>query len=156
VRERDACGRSGRRGRFCRGAAIDSNYLLIAALAVAVAGVAVGTYFTLRKSGPTPADVRLHFQCADCGHQFSLEREALPKEALDRAVLDPNLVRLDCPSCKAKQSCLRMVRCPHCGELYVPDSIRAAATGERDPDARDVCPHCQTDRLEWYRRRSRK
>jgi hypothetical protein len=48
-----------------------------------------------------------------------------------------------------------MVKCPECGKYFVPFEFVKSPT---DPNAvalgktNNVCPHCKTDRVEWYRR----
>jgi len=125
--------------------------LLIAALCVVTGGAtAVGIYFAA--SGPTGqagADRRLHFQCERCGYQFVKE---LSEQELVSTAVDPAALRIDCPKCRAKGSCILMVRCPQCGKYFVPDSHRYGFAERRRRRVRDVCPYCKTDRAEWFRK----
>jgi hypothetical protein len=133
-----------------------SEGLLVAGLLILIAGSAAGIYFSLRKDELQPADPSPHFQCEACRHEFVVDRKAIPAEAFDKAGLDPNLVRLDCPQCKQRGSAVRMIRCPACGEHYVSESARGGQGAPSGQVARDVCPSCGVDRLEWYRRHRKK
>ena len=93
-------------------------------------------------------------------HEFSFHRE------MNKLLNDANIhlrgvaLRLyatDTAAQGAEQSAVLMTQCPNCKEYYV--SPMAA-----DPEAfmrggempRDVCPHCGTDRMEWYKENLKK
>jgi len=42
--------------------------------------------------------------------------------------------------------------CPNCGKSYLPPGAAGAGPAVAE-EAKDICPHCETDRGEWYRRR---
>ena len=45
------------------------------------------------------------------------------------------------------------VACPQCGKWYLPAGWMSLG-GPVDPEAKDVCPHCNADRGEWYRKQA--
>jgi len=86
----------------------------------------------------------LHSECTKCGHAFIKPTKELTLTQLNT---NPDSLRFDCPDCGAKSAAVPAVKCPNCGEYYLPAS-------RKDPPARgakDVCPHCKTDRAKWFR-----
>ena len=93
---------------------------------------------------------QIHFKCDECGHEFAVDiREVGGPGTYEGA-------RMDCPACGAKAAGLSMLKCPNCGKYYVPDTHRDPTAIVADSQVRDVCPHCGTDRFEWYDRKHRK
>ncbi|HOF18335.1 MAG TPA: hypothetical protein PK082_05445 [Phycisphaerae bacterium] len=110
-----------------------------------------------RLAGLKAAEVELtgngpFFQCEKCQKVFAPDRKMM-----ESAPMGPDQLEFDCPHCNAKKSGLPMVKCPACGKWYVPPGAREMMRGEPPPaDARDVCPHCNTDRIQWYREHRRR
>ena len=79
---------------------------------------------------------------------------------------DMRMVFLDCPKCKARESCLPMTICIECKKFYVSGPTKWRAEFQKaNPDQpfpipsgrppKNVCPHCRTDQREWRRRNRR-
>ena len=88
------------------------------------------------------------------GYVFEVDPATIVKK-INEGGATSNVVALDCPQCRAKDSCLPATKCPKCGKFYVSERTRAEA-GLIDMDisqARDICPYCGQDRDEWVRQR---
>lgn len=134
-------------GRQVRAGAVSRN-LLLAVVAAVGAIVGAGAYgFFFRDPGAVRREEGMHFECARCGHPF-----VKPPKELTLAELNtrPAALRVACPQCGEAAAAIPTVACPQCGKRFIPASYRrAAAEGAGRP--KDVCPHCQTDRDQWYR-----
>ena len=128
----------------------------VIALILLIAG-AIGLAVPLLTHGPSkdavPARAEPRYFCGRCRKEFPLTREAYSRQvpapeivARDRA----SARRPHYPLCGARHSGWLMVACPQCGTSYLPIGAMpgGAATAGK---TRDVCPHCKTDRGEWYR-----
>jgi hypothetical protein len=131
----------------------------VIALVVLIAG-AIGLAVPLLTHGRSSKDTvparneQPCYFCARCRKEFTLTPEAYSRQAPDpeTAARDRSAARRPhCPLCGARHSGWLMVTCPECGKPYLPIGAMPgdAATAGR---TRDVCPHCKTDRGEWYRR----
>ena len=132
--------------------------VLVTVLACAVCLVGCKT-----QDPPLPRDKPRH-QCEKCGNEFEIDLDKqLPEPQPD---MTESMKLPDCPVCGAMESGQIMVRCPQCERSYVSVAAKSARQMMLDEDwsaqnlARDICPHCGTDRVEWYmkerdRRRAR-
>ena len=59
--------------------------------------------------------------------------------------------RPHCMLCGAKHAGWMMVPCPQCEKHYLPVSMGPAQAD--DERIGDTCPHCGTDRGEWFRKK---
>ena len=132
------------------------EYLLAGTLAVIIVGslgFTIWKFFGGKTGSNTPTE--MHFQCLKCKAEFELKPEEIPQPS-EQAMYGPESMFIDCPKCGAKQSCLPMVQCPNpdCKKWYLPEATKfyamnpAAAPTE---ELKDVCPFCNTDRIQWYR-----
>ena len=123
--------------------------VLIGAAVVAIAAIlGVGAYSLLfRDPGAVRRTEGMHFECTRCGHAFVKPPEALTLAELNTAA---TALRVDCPKCEAAKAAAPTVACPDCGKRFIPASYSQPAA-KRAGTARDVCPHCGTDRDQWYR-----
>ena len=142
-------------------------------------GLTLHSVFFGESGGPGAApDGELHFQCTvpTCNHEFvksGKDMEQLMPQAL---MPEMGLLQLDCPKCGAKSTCLMMNKCPNpkCHKYYLSaptvanakamaEARAAAAAAGKDPkmavptfppgseqQPQDICPHCTTNRVEWY------
>ena len=134
-----------------------ADYLFAAALG---AIIVLATVLTIRAAwgggdGEEGGDGKPHFECQKCKHQFTIDPRDMSRGS-ETEEGDLGGRQIDCPKCGAKASCLRMTRCPNpdCGKYYVPDAYRQIAESAAEGQERSfksVCPHCGTDRDEWYR-----
>ena len=136
-----------------------SQWLIVGALLVIIVGAVVTSIYSCLgpEAGSSTPPTELHFKCGKCGREFEKSHDALSSEAASGEMVDEEDPRfmIDCPACKAKQSCAQMVKCPECGKYFVafqfvpsPTDPNSVVLGKED----DVCPHCQTNRVEWYRK----
>ena len=123
---------------------------LVAVLAVAVACAVVAGIGMMKDAKPSPFELGedgVRYRCGSCGHEFVVSVETLRQQSREMGPAGPGtrgFAVLDCPDCGAKKGARRMVKCPACGKHYVPP----------DPGAgKDICPHCKTDRIQWYQDR---
>lgn len=141
-----------------------TEYLLIAALAVVIIGSLVLTFY-YSGSGPRGSKDRpdMMFQCAECDEVFKVDPKDMPR--MDReAMMEMSAFHPDCPKCNAEEAGLPMVRCPNedCKKYYVSPRLEwdeMSVRGGRPPAGEgplDICPHCDTDRLKWYRKNMKK
>lgn len=104
-------------------------------------------------SGPSGGgagdDGLMHFECVECGHQFTRKGAEL-SEQLRYEGEGPEEIAIDCPECNARMSALVMTRCPECGKYYLPDWKKDYGSME-EGRGEYVCPHCGTNRAEYYR-----
>ncbi len=135
-----------------RRGAISMEVIFGGALAAVIVAALVGLFWTmLSGNGPGAAQAGPpQYQCLDCEHEF--EPEEVPRDRM-REAEDPAMMLLDCPSCNAEESSMQMVRCPNCNRHYIAQRTRhMVEDGYPVPeDIRDVCPHCDTDRIEYLR-----
>ena len=96
---------------------------------------------------PAAAAEGMPFECTKCGHAFTVPTKELTLAQLNT---NPASLRIDCPECGAKSAALPAVKCPQCGKPFLPASHKDPAA-KRAGQARDVCPHCKTDRAQWFR-----
>lgn len=131
--------------------------LVLGAIIVAALGFTI--YFAVG-GGSSSAPQDVHFQCmkAGCGHEFKLTNEELQQRLADSGEASPEgELKLDCPSCGAKKSCLVMTQCPECKKYYISIYQKNPRLAENpSPDIKDTCPHCGTDRIQWYREHRKK
>jgi hypothetical protein len=102
-----------------------------------------------------PAEPLLTYKCEKCDHEFTKRISDMPvvenTKADWLAAMKP-----DCPKCRAKNCCWREMECPNCHKMFVAASEMAMyetlRTG-REPLNRDhdICPHCATDVLNWWK-----
>ena len=133
---------------------LSSRTILIVGLTLAVAAALGLTVYLLASAGQAGGHAMegMHFQCERCEAAFVKTTEAL---SLAEKNTPPFSLRIDCPQCSAKRSCIPMVGCPNCGGYFVPASFRDPA-GKHAGRVKDTCPNCLTDRDEWYREYYRK
>jgi len=94
------------------------------ALTIAAAlGLAVYMLAFAGEAGGGPME-GMHFQCQSCEAAFLKTTDALSMAEKDTP---PFVLRVDCPHCNAKRSCIPMVACPSCGGHFVPASFRDPA-----------------------------
>jgi len=137
------------RGRRRRSAGFGSQAILVAGLILitcAGIGFALRTYLTGPAVQGSTAE-GIHFRCDKCGDEFIV---AFREMDLQKQNTPTARLRLDCPACGAEGSSLPEVKCPACGKYFVPISYSDPAA-KRAGRAKDVCPHCKTDRDQWYR-----
>ena len=101
--------------------------------------------------------------CKKCNQEFELKPDAMPPEMEYGGGPEMENWKPDCPTCNDKKQVVPMVKCPQCKKYYVSPrqeydekmSRGQDMTGVEPP--KDICPHCKTDRMQWYRnRRTRK
>jgi len=123
--------------------------LLIAAAVAAVMGVIGACVYTFvfRDPGAVRRKEGMHFECTACGQAF-----VKPPGELTTAELNtpPPALRVTCPKCGKSRAAIPTVQCPQCGKWFIPASYSQPAA-KRAGRAKDVCPHCGTDRDRWYR-----
>ncbi len=94
------------------------------------------------------------FHCFACEHEWEVSRDELT-ELYRQEGESPELLTIECPSCHAQPpSGVQMTICPECQKFYLPDWAESPAD-LMNPMAQGeyVCPHCGTNRREWYRKR---
>jgi hypothetical protein len=135
------------------------EYLVAAVLGIVIIGAA---YLTIRQffgdDTPSVSD-KLNYKCEKCGFEFTKKLSEMPM------VRNPgdqiSAMKLDCPSCKAKGTCLREMECPNCHKLFIGASEKAMIARFQSgrgsgPEPHDVCPFCKTDVQEWWKQHPRK
>ena len=141
------------------------EYILAGSLALIIVGsitVAVWTSLGGGSRGNAAAG-QMMYKCDKCGEEYALDPAELGDPEQMEMYGDMGMLPRDCPKCGAEKSAYLMVKCPECGKYYVPDSHRHMAEAMMNPNAppppehtRDICPHCNTDRIQWYREHRRK
>ena len=138
---------SRRMGR--RRGAINMDLVFGAALTIVIVGALALTiyYGFFRKSASKiVANAVVKFYCTKCEQTFEVPQSELP--------MGPH-GPLDCRSCSAKRTSLRMLSCPACGEGFVPDRIKFPDRAKKEK-LPDICPKCNTDRDAWFKEREPK
>ena len=136
-------------GRFRLGSKIVDVMLAAAVGVVIVAALAaIAVQFPAARAGTAKTATEVGWQCRNCRHEWRVGLAQLVKL---NAAGPQRALRLDCPACGAQRAGVPMVQCPRCKKLYVPHSMAASADG-RPRSAGEICPHCKTDRIEWWKR----
>jgi hypothetical protein len=134
----------------------------VAALIALIVGVVAVTVWSWQEEAPVKTDNLPdgppHYLCGACEKEFPVADEDFAKQTPDPRIIERDGsagYRPHCTLCGAKHTGWPMVGCPHCGKWYMPPAwmTHGAAAGT---ETKDVCPHCQTDRSEWYREADRK
>ena len=118
------------------------------------------------RSSRRAARRKMMYHCTECNKDFEFD----PRKAMrsGRGMMGPGMgmgiSNVDCPLCGAKKSGRMMIRCPNpdCGKYYVSPRMEydrkmmrgEVKRGEAPP--KDICPHCDTDRMKWYREHRRR
>ena len=154
------------------------EYLMVGVLGLIIVlslGFTLYGVFFGDSSGPAGGpEGEMHFQCTACGHEFTKSGQEMEKIMPTALMPEMGLLQVDCPKCGKKESCLMQTKCPNCGKYYLSDMMvanakafedakAAAKASGQDPSTvmpvfptaegqqpKDVCPHCGTDRVQWY------
>lgn len=133
------------------------KYPLAGGMILVIAGAVI---FAVRAMTGQPAQsarthkAEIRYQCRECLKEFPMRPQDWLGQAPDQQTIEKDRTaarRPHCPFCKAKHSGLMMVRCHQCGKYYLPagaDPAKAAAGKE----VTDICPYCNTDRAQRYRK----
>ena len=155
----DVGGAGGGGGGFMGGRGME--YLLMGSLAVIIVGSLVLTiYYGMGSGSASRTNVKPMYKCMieDCGHEFELTQQDAQRPK-DMMMMGPGMMsfKADCPKCQNKECCVRMAKCPSCEKYYVSprldfdDRMMRGEIEQGEEPPPDICPHCQTDRIQWYR-----
>ena len=138
------------------------EFLMIGVLGLIIVGALVITAVSVfggdkRQAG---GDAETRYHCEACGHEWARSMDELDPE---EATMREGACKLKCPNC-GEQEGLPMTQCPKCDKWYVSPQIRSMAEYRMSPDgprpgaepAPDVCPHCGTNRTQWFHEQRRK
>ena len=134
-----------------------TRYAVIGGLILVVLGAiafAVHSLTTDRptRSGPTRGG-ETRYQCDQCGKEFAMLPDDFARQTPDAAAVggDHTAMRQPhCLLCGAKHAGWMMAQCPQCQKYYLPLGVGPARAD--DERTGDTCPHCDTDRAEWFRK----
>jgi len=129
--------------RVRRAGEVKMEYVFGAALAVIIVGAMVlALVFGFGRPEQTVVE-GARYECQSCGEQFTVEDQ--PPKTPDQ--IGPG--RVDCPKCGAVQSGILMVKCPGCGEYFVPETYKRPEDVLKGIPIKNICPHCGLDLGEW-------
>ena len=115
----------------------------LAAGAMLLGIIGLAGYFAVREY-TRPAGIKgpegVWFLCTACQREWMVPIADMPETKPDQPPLPPR----DCPKCGKAGTAYAALQCPKCKQRYI--SQRAHYTGQ----ARDVCPHCGQDFLQWF------
>ena len=152
------------------------EYLMVGVLGLIIVlslGFTLYGVFFSGSSSPAGGPNETHFKCQACSNEFILSSKDMEKVMPTALMPEMGLLQVDCPKCGKKESSLMMTKCPSCSKYYLSqmmvanakafEEAKAAARAEgKDPSTvmpilpsadqqpKDVCPYCQTDRVQWY------
>lgn len=132
-----------------------SQYFLAAGLVliILIAGISM---FTHLGGGPqTEAPGELYFYDVELQKEVVLKREDITPEMTME--MGPGMGRMVNPE-TGERTLVQMLKCPNCGKYHVPDAwLEEDFNPMMDPGATAdiVCPHCGTNREEYYREKIR-
>ncbi len=134
---------------------VKAKWPIIALIVLVVGGIGLGVRSMWSDpSKPTPkGNPPPGYLCDQCDKPFTLTRDQYAEQVPDERMMqtDPGAARRPhCPLCQAKHSGWMTVRCPKCDKAYVPPGQGRPGPAKAD-SPEDICPHCKTDRGEWYR-----
>jgi len=105
-----------------------------------------------------------HYVCVKCQHEFEKDIMSFSKEELGGGMRMPEAqgpaILVDCPSCKATQSCWPAIQCPECKKWFISQQdvafMRYYVAQQPIPEGvwriRSKCTHCGTVPYEWRMR----
>lgn len=134
-----------------------AQYILGGALVVII-GLSLASVFmtTFRKNSPVgPSEFRAY--CLETNQEFVMDpkdmhsEEMMPIDPMDGLVYSPFT---------KERTAVMMTHCPNCQKWFVPEYQKNALERKGtspammpppDMDANLICPHCNTDIVQWYR-----
>jgi DNA-directed RNA polymerase subunit RPC12/RpoP len=148
---------------------IQKEQIIVGGLAVLIVGLlAYNVYsFFAGPSAIAGTGGKDMFKCTECQHDFEFTEEMRNElmQNLDErgggGIMDMtgDFRAIDCPSCNAENSSIRMTRCPKCGHYWLSEQDKAFAENPEPSDEElmridemtEVCPECGTDRVQYLR-----
>ncbi len=148
---------------------IQKEQIIVGGLAVLIVGLLAYNVYSFF-AGPSVAVAsggKDMFKCVECAHEFEFTQEMHDEmlrglEEQGGGIMDMTgeFRAIDCPSCNAKNSCIRMTHCPKCGHYWLSEQDKAFAENPEPTDEelmridemREVCPECGTDRVDYLRK----
>ena len=137
------------------GGVLKIDYLFAGALAVIIVGSLFLTIYFGFLGGEVSSkeyDPNAHFKCDACGEEFTRNINEVPAAGPGSYGPPP----VDCPACGGQGTAWLMIKCPNCDKYYVPESYRRALDILRGAKVKDICPHCGTDKVQWYKEHRKK
>ena len=135
----------------------DKMQLLLAATLLLVIAIAlISLIHSCTGGSPKKGRItELHFWCTEADKEFTIKSGDMRMEEEMYMMEDPSSYRVMSPY-SGKKTGIQMIRCPNCEKYYVPDAWKEGRGGMYDPQQKIVCPHCGTDRNQWYRERRKR
>jgi hypothetical protein len=109
-----------------------------------------------RLTGPT----ELHYFCLDSEKEFVIKPDFSKPETMMEQ-MDPMGGMLAMSPYTNQRTAVPMTQCPECKKWFVPEYLKTMDPRKGTPATqmgmgKQVCPFCQTDILDWYRRHRKK
>lgn len=99
----------------------------------------------------------MHFYCLETGKEFVVKPEDMYKnnETMDPEMMGPMGMRMISPYTN-ERTAVPMTLCPNCKKYFVPEYYLQEHTDDEsyymmEPGGNLICPHCNTDIIQWYR-----
>ena len=107
---------------------------------------------------------KVMYKCSECKKEFQFDPQKAGGNERDMMDMGMGMGNVDCPECNAKKSGQMMIVCPNtdCGKHYVSaymiyeQKMMRGGGNRNEAPPKDICPHCKTDRIEWYRKNRRR
>ncbi|MBS3821494.1 MAG: hypothetical protein GVY16_10910 [Planctomycetes bacterium] len=131
----------------------DSMKYVLAGGLVLVIGLALFSTITEYTGGPEDVEVEpRHFWDVEKQQEYTLTPEEMKERQYGR--MDMQMGQMAYSPLTGENTGVPMTKCPNCKNYFVAQGWANPDQGY-DPHAPVVCPHCDTDRDEWFRERRR-
>lgn len=134
-----------------------TKYAVIGGLILVALGAIAFAVHALTAPSSRPVPTRggeTRYQCGQCGKEYTMTPADFPQQTPDQEVIALDFAavrRPHCLICGARHAGWMMVQCPQCEKHYLPVGMGPAKADDKRTG--DNCPHCGTDRGEWFRKK---
>ena len=133
------------------------QYVLAGTLILIIIVSLLTVILNLSGGGKRNEITEMHFYCLETGKEFVVKPEDMYKnnEMMDPEMMGPMGMRVISPYTN-ERTAVPMTQCPNCKKYFVPEYYLQEHTGDEsyymmESGGNLVCPHCNTDIIQWYR-----
>ncbi|MBN1554281.1 MAG: hypothetical protein JXA11_06015 [Phycisphaerae bacterium] len=141
------------------------QYIMAGTLIVIIIISLLTVIMNLVGSGHKYEMVDQHFWCTETKQEFVMTpeemREQMEKEGLEDGFIPDGPHMRYISKFTGNRTAVPMTRCPNCEKYFVPDYLLQEPYDDEEYYMMDnygdlICPHCNTDVIQWYREHRKK